>query len=46
MLGGKSRGCGCSAKLIMADALVKELGVEDLYGFLNVSSTATEKEVR
>ena len=30
----------------MADVLVKELGVEDLYGFLEVPSDATDKEVR
>lgn len=30
----------------MAEVLVKELGVEDLYGFLEVPSNATEKEVR
>jgi DnaJ family protein C protein 17 len=29
----------------MVDTLVKELGVEDLYGFLEVSKEATEKEL-
>ena len=30
--------------IIMA-ALIKEVGVEDLYGFLGVSSTASDNEV-
>ena len=29
----------------MAEALVKELGIEDLYGFMGVDSGATDKEV-